>query len=343
MSAPRKLPGSLETNRLLERWLRINRDGTVSVFTGKVEIGQGILTAVAQAAADELDVALERVRIEPADTVHSPDEGITSGSRSIQESVTALRYAAAEARAILLERAAQKLGVSLEQVTLSDGVISARNGGSVSYWELADEHLLKREASAQAALKPAAERSYIGAALPRRDIPAKITGMPAYVQDMDLPGMLYGRIVRPPEPAGTTDSFRGMDRTTGKMEPEALADLRDTRGKYLDGLRDWAHRGAESPWSLSPEVVRSRLRGVSPDEARARAHFQLGEYLWQQRQPERARAQFDEAIRLHPESWAYRRQAWDLEQLGKSGGPEFWGAVEALGETRYYAKIEAPE
>ena len=78
MSAPRKLPGSLETNRLLERWLRINRDGTVTICTGKVEIGQGILTAVAQAAADELDVALDRIRLEPADTGHSPDVSVNS-------------------------------------------------------------------------------------------------------------------------------------------------------------------------------------------------------------------------------------------------------------------------
>ncbi len=198
MSAPRKLPGSLETNRVLERWLRINRNGTISVCTGKVEIGQGILTAVAQATADELDVALDRIRLEPADTAHSPDEGITSGSRSIEESVTALRYAAAEVRGILLERAAQRFGVSLEQVSVRDGVISARGGESVTYWELADDQLLRREASAQATLKAAAERRYIGIAIPRRDLPAKITGVPAYVQDMDLPGMLHGRVVRPP-------------------------------------------------------------------------------------------------------------------------------------------------
>lgn len=91
MNAPRKLPESLETNRLLERWLRINRDGTVTVYTGKVEFGQGILTAIAQVAGDEFDVALERIRLVPADTVHSPDEGITSGSRSIEESAIALQ------------------------------------------------------------------------------------------------------------------------------------------------------------------------------------------------------------------------------------------------------------
>ena len=114
MNAPRKLPGNLETNRALECWLRINADGTVTVYTGKVEIGQGILTAIEQVVADELDVSPQRVRLQTASTAHGPDEGITSGSRSIEESAVALRYACAEVRELLLQRAAAKLGVSLE-------------------------------------------------------------------------------------------------------------------------------------------------------------------------------------------------------------------------------------
>src|SRR5687768_4794477 len=117
-TAPRKLPGSLNANRRLDRWLRINRDGTVTVFPGKVEIGQGILTALTQIVAEELDVALERIRLAPTDTSYSPDEGVTSGSRSIQEGGEALRHAAAEARELLFARAAAKLGVSLEQLTV---------------------------------------------------------------------------------------------------------------------------------------------------------------------------------------------------------------------------------
>ncbi|MBI3067534.1 MAG: molybdopterin-dependent oxidoreductase, partial [Betaproteobacteria bacterium] len=131
------LPGSLETNRRLDRWLKIGRDGTVTIYPGKVEIGQGILTALAQIAAEELDVALERVQVAVASTSHSPDEGTTSGSRSIEESGVALRFAAAEAREILLARAAERLGTTIEQLAVADGVITARSGGSISYWELA--------------------------------------------------------------------------------------------------------------------------------------------------------------------------------------------------------------
>ena len=153
--APRKLPGSLNANRRLDRWLRINRDGTVTVFPGKVEIGQGILTALAQIVAEELDVALERIRLAAADTTYSPDEGMTSGSHSIKDGGVALRYAAAEARDLLLQRAAAQLGVSLEQLSVTDGVVTARSGGSVTYWELATDDLLAREATGEIAPKPA--------------------------------------------------------------------------------------------------------------------------------------------------------------------------------------------
>src|SRR3954468_20249247 len=123
--APRKLPGSLETNRMLDAWLSINADGTVTIRPGKVEIGQGILTALVQIVAEELDVAVERIRLVPAATTLSPNEGITSGSRSIQESGIALRFAAAEARELLLSRAAAKLGASVEQLSVRNGVVTS--------------------------------------------------------------------------------------------------------------------------------------------------------------------------------------------------------------------------
>src|SRR5688572_6204218 len=151
----RKLPGSLETNRTLDQWLTINRDGTVTVRPGKVEIGQGILTALVQIVAEELDVAVERIRLVTAATTASPNEGITSGSRSIQESGIALRFAAAETRELLLARAAVKLGVSVEQLSVQDGLVMARAGCSVTYWELADDALLRQNASGDVRPKPA--------------------------------------------------------------------------------------------------------------------------------------------------------------------------------------------
>src|SRR5215218_5823653 len=223
MSAPVKLPGSLASNPRLADWLRINANGTVTASTGKVEIGQGILTALRQVIADELDVAPERIELLTATTAHGPDEGITSGSRSIEESAVALRYACAEARELLLERAAAKLGVSIEKISVADGVVSG-GGRSVTYWEIADPHLLDRDASAQVRPKPAGEHKQIGSAVSRVDLPAKITGAPSYIQDMTLPGMLFGRVVRPP---AYSARLIAIDDAEVKAMPGVVAVVRD--------------------------------------------------------------------------------------------------------------------
>jgi CO/xanthine dehydrogenase Mo-binding subunit len=219
-ATPRKLPGSLETNRTLDQWLAINRDGTVTIRPGKVEIGQGILTALVQIVAEELDVSVERIRLVTAATTLSPNEGITSGSRSIQESGIALRFASAEARELLLARAAQKLGTSVEQLSVRDGVVSSRTGGSVSYWDLADESLLTVEATGQAPPKTATEYELIGRALPRVDIPLKVTGAPVYVHDLELAGMVHARVVRPPRPGMrlAADAFSEVEALPGVIK-----------------------------------------------------------------------------------------------------------------------------
>jgi len=199
MSAPvAKLPFALDTNRRLDRWVRINPDGTVTVRTGKVEIGQGIVTAMAQLAADELDVNFSRIRMAAVDTTQSPDEGSTSGSRSIEEGGTALRYACAEVRDALLQTAARKFDASLESLAVEDGTIQVRGRcETMTYWQLAPEVDLAREATGQVRPKGADELTVVGKTVPRLDIPGKLIGA-AYVQDLDFPGMLYGRIVRPP-------------------------------------------------------------------------------------------------------------------------------------------------
>src|SRR5262245_49202392 len=225
-AAPRALPGSLDVNRRLDRWLRINRNETVTVFPGKVEIGQGILTALTQIVAEELDVAIERIRIAPTDTSYSPDEGVTSGSRSIQEGGMALRHAAAEARELLLARAAAKLGVTIEQLAVNDGVVIARGGASVSYWQLTSNDLLAREASGDAVPKSAALHTVVGTAAPRRDLPGKVTGAPAFIQDMDLPGMLHGRVVRPPSYGAR---LIALDEAEAADMPGVTAVVRDGR------------------------------------------------------------------------------------------------------------------
>jgi CO/xanthine dehydrogenase Mo-binding subunit len=191
-----KRPGSLEKNPRLSQWVRVHRDGTVSICSGKVEIGQGILTALAQIAAEELGVAPGRIRMVAADTSVSPDEGVTSGSLSIQDSGAALRRACAHARALLVERAASRLGVSPGDLRVEDGAVRALDR-SVSFWECADDALFDCEVDEAIAVIPPADYRVVGKAALRRDLPDKIAGRPRFIQDMVLPGMLYGRVVRP--------------------------------------------------------------------------------------------------------------------------------------------------
>ena len=226
--SPSPLPGSLQKNRMLDGWLRINPNGTVTAFTGKVEIGQGIVTALAQIVGDELEVDLARIEMVSGDTSRTPDEGVTSGSRSIEESGSALRFACAEARGILLETAAAKLGAPASSLRVEDGVILAPGGARATYWELTTQAMLKREATAKAKPKPASQHRYIGKSVPRRDIPAKVTGGAAYVHDMRLPGMVFGRVIRPPSPWARLVS---VDERAARALPGVIAVVRD--GSFL--------------------------------------------------------------------------------------------------------------
>src|SRR5712671_3647003 len=221
--SPLKRPGSLEKNPKLAQWLRVHRDGTVSIFSGKVEIGQGISTALAQIAAEELGITLGRIRMVPADTAVSPDEGVTSGSLSIQDSGVALRRACAQARALLLERAAARLGVSPRDLQVADGAVRAA-GRSTSFWECADDAPFDCEVDETAALRSPRDYLVVGKPAPRRDLPDKIAGRPCFIQDMALPGMLYGRMVRPPH------NFAGLislDDSKVKSMPGLAAIVRD--------------------------------------------------------------------------------------------------------------------
>jgi CO/xanthine dehydrogenase Mo-binding subunit len=196
----------------------------VEVFSGKVEIGQGILTALAQIAAEELDVALGRIRMIPATTAASPDEGVTSGSLSIQESGTALRYACAEARTIYLAAAASRLGVTAESLRVADGEFIATDGRRTSYWALADERLLDREATGAVQPKPPTSHRVIGTAVARLDVPDKLFGAPRFIHDLELPRMLHGRVLQRASPGATLLS---LDESRARALPGVVAIVRD--------------------------------------------------------------------------------------------------------------------
>ena len=219
------LPGNLQTNPRLARWLRFRAEGVVEVFSGKVEIGQGILTAIAQIVAEELDVDLARVRMVQASTAASPNEGVTSGSFSVEHSGSALRYACAEARAIFLAAAAQRLGVPASSLSVQeDGTIVGSGNLRTSYWELGDLGLLDRDATAGVPPKPASQRRIAGTPAGRLDIPDKVFGRPRFVQDLTLPDTLHGRILRPPSPGAT---LTRLDDAKAKAVPGVVAVVRD--------------------------------------------------------------------------------------------------------------------
>jgi nicotinate dehydrogenase subunit B len=186
----------------LDDWLAIETDGTVLAFSGKVELGTGVRTALAQIVAEELDVPFDRVHMVMGDTARTPDEGYTAGSMTIHTSGTALQNAAAEARRILLEMASEQLDANLDELAVQDGVITVIHDPerSVSYAELMGGKPFNREVTGEAALKPAASYQIVGKPVRRVDLPAKIAGQPSFIQDFRLPGMLHGRLVRPPGP-----------------------------------------------------------------------------------------------------------------------------------------------
>jgi len=143
-----KLPGSLARTPLLDAWIRIDATGAITVFTGKVELGQGVKTALQQIAAEELVVAFDRIMLVTADTERTPNEGITSGSNSMKDSGTAILNAAAQVRGILIEEASRRLGVPAAQLVARDGAVRA-SGRSVGYGELVAGRDLHMSATAE--------------------------------------------------------------------------------------------------------------------------------------------------------------------------------------------------
>jgi nicotinate dehydrogenase subunit B len=192
-----KPPGSLATSPYLDAWIRIDADG-ITAFTGKAELGQGFKTAFQQIAAEELDVSFEAIKVVTADTGRTANEGYTAGSHSMQDSGTAILNAAAQVRALLIAEAARRLDLPAENLRTENGSVVAPDGRRFGYGDLVAGDMLHVQAEVKSNLKDPATYKVMGQPVPRVDIPAKVTGGAAYVQDMRLPGMVHARLVRPP-------------------------------------------------------------------------------------------------------------------------------------------------
>jgi nicotinate dehydrogenase subunit B len=255
-----ELSPSLAANPVLGRWIRIRSDGIVEVRSGKVELGQGVLTALAQIAADELDVGAARVQMIATGTDVSPDEGFTAGSLSIQHSGAALRQVCAEVRGLYLEVAAAKLAATTDELDVVDGEISGPDGSATSYWELADDSLLDREATGDVAPKAESDYQVVGTNLARLDLPDKLTGRPRYLHDLVLEGQVYGRIVRPPSRGAT---LREVDTGPTLKLPGVIDVVRD--GDFLGVVAEREETAVRAAELLRRDASWDE-RGTLPDE-----------------------------------------------------------------------------
>ena len=261
--APQQLSPSLQANPQLDNWLRFNEDETVTVFSGKVELGQGIATALAQIAAEELDVALGRIRVVAGDTGHSPDEGGTTGSRSLETSGVAIRQAAATARSHLLDLAFEQLEALTPAADLDvrDGIVrDLRSGRQTSYWALMAGRQFHRQLTKALAGKAHRGLQVVGQPTQRLDLPGKFRGDASFVHDMELPGMLHARVLRPP---GYHAQLARFDASEIEAMPGVAAVVRDgqfialaaEREEQAIGARDKAAEIAEwnTTVTLPPE------------------------------------------------------------------------------------------
>lgn len=245
------LPPGLARNSRLDRWVEVRTDGVVEVRTGKVEIGQGIVSALAQIAAEELDVDYARIRMIPADTGRSPNEGVTAGSRSTMDGGGALRQACAEVRDAFLQAAARRLNAGVDELFVRDGTVHRKaSNESATYWELSAEVDLSRDADGRAAPKRADQLTLVGKPLQRLDLPDKVAGAGVYVHDMELPGLLHGRVVRPPSYRAV---LKAVDAKRVETMPGVRAVVRD--GRFLGVVAEREEQAVAAAAALAKGAV----------------------------------------------------------------------------------------
>jgi len=249
----------------VDAFLAIDARGGVTVYSGKVDLGTGVRTALTQIAAEELDVPLDHVTVIEGDTALTPDQGVTSGSLSIEKGGMQLRQAAATARRALVQQAAQRLGASAADLVVENGTVRSRSGGKhVTYGELLGGQTFSLKIDSEAALKDPASYTIVGRPVPRLDIPAKVTGRFTFMQNVRVPGMLHGRVVRPPAIGAALQS---VDEVSVKSVPGLVKVVRV--GNFLGVV-------AETEWGAITAARQLRATWSAweglPDESRLWEH-----------------------------------------------------------------------
>jgi len=268
-----RLAGSLKSTPLLDAWIRVGPDGKVTVCSGKVELGTGVRTALMQIALEQLELGLGEIHFIGGDTALTPNEGYTAGSHTIADSGTALLHASAQVASLLRAGAARAWNEPQERVRLHAGRVLAADGRSMHYGQAVQglgEGGLHRVATEESDLRDPAAYRLIGKSVPRIDIPAKVSGGAAYVQDMRLPGMLHARVVRPPRlgarlaqvDAGSVRRMAGVRRVV--RDGDYLAVLADDEWVAVKAMHALT---AASQWSGGrvlprPDAIHATLQGL---------------------------------------------------------------------------------
>jgi CO/xanthine dehydrogenase Mo-binding subunit len=270
----------------LDSWLRIEKNESVKVFTGKVDIGMGVKTGLSQIVAEELDVPLHRIEMVMGDTAETPDQGGVGGSTSIAAGAKPMRNAAATARYLLVQMASNQLGVPADQLQVKDGVVSSKTdpAKSVSYGALAGGTELNGtlkvsgggfglNVEGKGKPKDPSTYSIVGQSIPRLDIASKFFGKSAYITDVRVEGMLHGRVIRPAT-AGAT--LAGVDDAAAKQIPGYVQTV--AKGNFVGVVAksEWAAiRAAKevkvtwnNPGPAFPEDLYQHMRNATPKTTR---------------------------------------------------------------------------
>ncbi len=244
--SPPPLPGSLKQTPFLDSWIRIDADSSITVFTGKAELGQGIRTALLQIAAEQLDTDPGRFKLITADPARTPNEGYTAGSPSLQDSGTAILHAAAQVKALLVGEASRRSGVPFDRLKTDNAAVIAPDGRRFTYGELVAAELLHMQAAPQSPLKDPGDYKMMNRRIQRVDIPAKVTGGAAYVQDMRPDGMVHARVVRPPSYGA---KLADADTSAVEKMPGVLKVVRD--GSFLGVIAEREFQAIEAMRALA--------------------------------------------------------------------------------------------
>jgi CO/xanthine dehydrogenase Mo-binding subunit len=287
----------------VDGFLAIGADGNVTVYSGKVDLGTGVRTALTQIAAEELDLTIDRITIIQGDTALTPNQGPTVGSFSIQIGGMQIRQAAATARKALMEMSAQRLGAPTAELKVSNGTITGV-GKSVSYGELVGGRMFARKLDKDAPVKDPATYTIVGKSVPRLDIRDKATAQFTYMHDFRIPGMLHGRVVRPLAIGAKLES---VDESSVKDVPGLLAVVRERDFLGVVATTEWgaiqAARKLKATWSAwqglpDPAKLWEHVRGtkIVEDEVTSDIGNSAGAMV---KAPKRIAATYDFAIHTH--------------------------------------------